>query len=783
MIRQDQRTTGRSNSGRQAPARNYNRSANLFGLENLFGGGGGGESTQTVTQQNLPDWAVPDAMSTLSMGNYYTQNPDYRPSTLDRDYSGLRGYDQMGRPNSQVGQFGLNPTGYTNPLLADPINNSNTQRQSNQPPNLDNLVAQLPPDMQRQTGGPLIRAPLSGRGMGRSTGWFWDSDDSSDNSSDNSSDDSGWSWEVPQIDLPDWNFDSLVEDTWLDNRPQSDPGELAYPTSLPETPTQSPQGDIRPDGSNSEGQGYPTGNDSPTTQTQPTSSENQSGNTNTQTNTTTTTQPTIDPKDIFNPDDLTPFSAYDRQRFAAPGQNTLRGEGILAGRYDQRFGEGGTDPFAAANQAVGTAANYTSGFQGTMGEGGLGGQAGNYQQGLGSATDPNVFQAGNYTSGLPNYANPNANQTNVNSAVGNVNSGLTSTAYSNANAGLTGPQNYNQNFQNLVNQSMNPYQDQVVNQTISDLNRARQMAQNQIGGQAAKAGAFGGSRQALLEAENNRNFADRTAAAVGQLRQQGFESAANRASQENLQRLGLTAQDLQQTRGLQSQGNLAAQGLTAKDAQDVRGLQSQGALAAQGLQSQGGLAAQGLQSQGALAALGANAGLYQSALGLNAAGDRSAMGYNAGLLSDAMGLDAADLNQRRNLASNEAQFAETANRGAGALNLQGGQALGQLAQAGTADERQRIADILAAGGAGDARNQQDLDFIFSEFNRELDYPGRQIDLRNAAISPATGSIVTTSQPRYQSSPLAQAGGPALAMYAATGNPYLAAAAAAYGLLS
>jgi hypothetical protein len=230
------------------------------------------------------------------------------------------------------------------------------------------------------------------------------------------------------------------------------------------------------------------------------------------------------------------------------------------------------------------------------------------------------------------------------------------------------------------------------------------MTQNQIGGQAAKAGAFGGSRQALLEAENNRNYLDRVAAATGQLRQQGFESAANRAQQENLQRLGLTASDTQNVRGLQSQGNLAAQGLTARDAQDVRALQSQG-----------GLAAQGLQSQGALAALGANAGLYQSALGLNAAGDRSAMGYNAGLLSDAMRLDASDLNQRRNLASNEAQFAETANRGAGALNLQGGQALGQLAQAGTADERQRIADILAAGAGQDNRNQQDLDFIFNEF--------------------------------------------------------------------
>jgi hypothetical protein len=443
---------------------------------------------------------------------------------------------------------------------------------------------------------------------------------------------------------------------------------------------------------------------------------------------------------------LTPFQAYDRQRFAAPGQNTLRGEGILSGRYDQRFGPGGTDPFAAANQAVGSAANYTSGFQGTMGEGGLGGQAGNYQQGLGSATDPNVFQAGNYTSGLPNFANPNAN-------VSNVNQGLRSTTFGNANANLTGAQNYNRNFQDLVNQSNNPYQDQVVNQTISDLNRARQMTQNEIGGQAAKAGAFGGSRQALLEAENNRNYLDRVAAATGQLRQQGFESAANRASQENLQRLGLTASDTQNVRGLQSQGNLAAQGLTARDAQDVRGLTSQG-----------GLAAQGLQSQGALAALGANAGLYQSALGLNAAGDRSAMGYNAGLLSDAMRLDASDLNQRRNLASNEAQFEETANRGAGALNLQGGQALGQLAQAGTADERQRIADILAAGAGQDNRNQQDLDFIYNEFQRELGYPMDMINLRNAAISPATNSVVTTSSPLYGQNPLLQGLGAGLSTY-------------------
>jgi hypothetical protein len=156
--------------------------------------------------------------------------------------------------------------------------------------------------------------------------------------------------------------------------------------------------------------------------------------------------------------------------------------------------------------------------------------------------------------------------------------------------------------------------------------------------------------------------------------------------------------------------------------------------------------------------------LYGQALGLNAGMDRAALQANAGLLSDAMGLDASDLNQRRNIASNEAQFAETASRGAGALNLQGGTALGQLAQAGTADERQRIADVLAAGAGLDNRNQQDLDFIYNEFQRELGYPMDMINLRNAAISPATNSVVTTSSPLYGQNPLLQALGAGLSTY-------------------
>ena len=737
MIRQDgnNRRTGRSNEGRKLSEverqnnRNYSRIPLVSDVLDMFSGGGGQPNMQTTTQQNLPSWAIPDAMSTLGMGNFYTQNPDYRASTLDRDYSGIRG------GASGVGQLGLNPRRQALPALPG-ANLDGTMPY--RPDDINNLVSVLPPDL--QTVGPLFRRPVQNMGpdsfrRGRTAndeekGFFESLSDS-----------------IPQFDLPDYNFDSLVEDTFLDNRPQSDPGELAYPTSLPETPTQSPQGDIRPDGSNSEGSGYPAGNINPDgtpVQGGPKTDKPDDVPTTYITPEGETTDPTINPNDIFNPDDLTPFQAFDRQRFAGPSADTVRGEGILSGRYDQRFGPSGTDPFAAANQAVGSAANYQSGFQGTMG--GLGGQAGNYQAGLGSAQNPGIFSGTNYGQNLPNYINPNA--------------GLQAQQFGNANQGLQGPVNYQQqrSLRDSMQQFQDPYTDQVVNQTIKDMDRARQMTANQISGDAAKAGAYGGSRSMLMQAENNRNFADRTAAAVGQLRSQGFQRAADLAQQENLQRLGLSASDLQNVRGLTSQGNLQGQRITADDLQNVRGLQSQGALAAMGQRGQN----------------------FRSAMGQTGASDRSAMGYNAGLLSDAMGLDASDLRQRRSIGSNEAQFAETASRGAGALNLQGGTALGNLAQAGTADERQRIADMLAGGGAQTGRDQQDLDFIFNEFNRELDYPGRQIDLRNAAISPATSSIVTTSQPRYQQNPLLAGLGAGVGTYALAGNPYLAGAA---GLLS
>lgn len=80
-----------------------------------------------------------------------------------------------------------------------------------------------------------------------------------------------------------------------------------------------------------------------------------------------------------------------------------------------------------------------------------------------------------------------------------------------------------------LSQYQNPYTSEVIDRTVGDMNRTRQMVNNDIGAQATAAGAFGGSRHGLVEAENNRNFADRTANVSAGLRDQGYRTALGAA--------------------------------------------------------------------------------------------------------------------------------------------------------------------------------------------------------------------------------------------------------------
>lgn len=78
----------------------------------------------------------------------------------------------------------------------------------------------------------------------------------------------------------------------------------------------------------------------------------------------------------------------------------------------------------------------------------------------------------------------------------------------------------------------NPYQQQVVDTTLGDIERSRQMGINDVGAAATGAGAFGGSRHGIAEAETNRAAMDAVARASGQLRSQGFTQAQGAAQQD-----------------------------------------------------------------------------------------------------------------------------------------------------------------------------------------------------------------------------------------------------------
>ena len=94
-----------------------------------------------------------------------------------------------------------------------------------------------------------------------------------------------------------------------------------------------------------------------------------------------------------------------------------------------------------------------------------------------------------------------------------------------------------------ISQFYNPYQSYV----LDEINRQSQMAQNQLAGQAVKAGAFGGGRFGVQAAEQERARLGQ----IGQAQAQGFNTAAQLAAQQ--QQLGLQAGQQLGTLGLEQQ--------------------------------------------------------------------------------------------------------------------------------------------------------------------------------------------------------------------------------------
>jgi len=135
----------------------------------------------------------------------------------------------------------------------------------------------------------------------------------------------------------------------------------------------------------------------------------------------------------------------------------------------------------------------------------------------------------------------------------------------------------------------NPYESQVVQQTMRDIGTAQEQALNLQGAQAQRAGAFGGSRQGIAEAETRIGYGQQALDAASRLRQQGYQTALGLAGQDVGAQTAASQFAAQQQASAQAQ-NLAAQqaamGTRLNAAQQLAGLGQQAFGTGQAIQQQ-----------------------------------------------------------------------------------------------------------------------------------------------------------------------------------------------------
>ena len=274
-----------------------------------------------------------------------------------------------------------------------------------------------------------------------------------------------------------------------------------------------------------------------------------------------------------------------------------------------------------------------------------------------------------------------------------------------------------------VQRYMNPYQSAVTDVQIQGAQRQADIARTQRGAQAARAGAFGGSRQAIENAEANRALASQMDA----IRAQGQQTAYDKAIQS-----------------MQYGSNLGLQGL--QGAQQGLGTALQGGqLGLSGI----GTALQGLQGgmQGAGVGLqGVNAQLAGTAQGMQ--GAQSAMqgagvglsGVDRQLAGTAQGMQGAQVGLQ-GVSGQQAGYG-LANQAAGTLGSLGTQQLG--AQTGILGLQNQI------GGQQQGQQQQIINQAIQNYAQAQEAPMTAFNQYNALLRGYAVPGTTTTQ--YQAQP-------------------------------
>ena len=308
-----------------------------------------------------------------------------------------------------------------------------------------------------------------------------------------------------------------------------------------------------------------------------------------------------------------------------------------------------------------------------------------------------------------------------------------------------------------VSQFMSPFEQEVIDQALSDIRRQGDITAQSQRAQAVGAGAFGGARQAIQAAENQRNVLEQQARTAAQLRQQGFESASQRAQQ------AFEAQQARAQRAAQLTGGLGAQGAESV----LRAAQAAGGL---GLSAEE-LAARSAQQSGQL-------GLSSAALAQRGAGQAGQLGQT----QTQIGVSGAEAAGRLGLQGSQ-QAANIA-QGIGGLGAQYGQLGIQAGRAG----QQLAMDQARLGGIQQGLQQQEAGFLFDMGQQEQRQRQAELDATRATNlqnyyepyqqlgflsdiqrgAPST-QMITSQATSPQASPFQQFAGTAIGGLAAAGG--------------
>lgn len=307
----------------------------------------------------------------------------------------------------------------------------------------------------------------------------------------------------------------------------------------------------------------------------------------------------------------------------------------------------------------------------------------------------------------------------------------------------------------------NKFNTEVVDITLADIERARQMQQNQNASRAVAAGAFGGDRQGIVEAETNKAALDQVARTSAALRSEGFDKSTGMAqsdianfirAQELNQKTDLSAGQFSNSQAMQGslanqQANMEAQNRNAANMLSTNQLNMQGQLANQRTNFEAQKQNQMVNMQGQLANQSTN--------------------FDAQRQNQMARLQAAQGNQDANLAAQRANqdaslTAQRSNQDAGLrasiqnqnAGLQGSQqrmaAANQLGSMGQDYRNLMFQDPAAMMGIGQMQRDQAqrlMDDQYNRFDEERNYDLKMFDVLRGAAGILPSPLTNASETR------------------------------------